>query len=112
MPETSTVRENDDIRIIDVSDDLDSYAAEGLRKELESLVRDKNYKIIVNLSKVEHISSAVVSVIVSISKQVQRMQGDLKVYGLSDNLQRSFDLVGASKLLEIYGSEADAISSF
>lgn len=113
MAEALTVRENDDIRIVDVNGDLDSYiAATDLRKELESLVSGKNYKIIVNLSNVEHISSTAVGALVGISKQVRRKNGDLKVCGLSEGLQRTFDLVGASKVLEMYSSESDAIASF
>jgi anti-sigma B factor antagonist len=112
MSETLTFRENDGICIIDIDGDLDSYTANGLRKELESLVSSKNYKIVVNLNNVEHIGSQAIGALVGIYKRVQRMGGNLKVYGLSDNLQHSFDLVGASKLLEIYGSEVDAIYSF
>lgn len=113
MAEALTVRENADISILDVNDDLDSYiAANDLRKELETLVSGKNYKIIVNLSDVEHISSTAVGALVGISKQVRKKDGDLKLYGLSDSIQRTFGLVGASKVLEIYGSESDAVASF
>lgn len=113
MAQPLTVRENGDIRIVDVSSDLGSYIATAdLRKELETLIRKKNYKVIVNLSKVQHISSTAVGALVGISKRAQQKKGDLKIYGLSDNLKRTFDLVGASKVMEIYGSESDAVSSF
>jgi len=112
MSEVVTARESGDICIIDVNGDLDSYAAVDLRKNLELLARNKNYKLIVNLSKVEYINSTAVGALVGISKQVRQKKGDLKIYGLADNLQRTFDLVGASKVLEIYDSEADAIASF
>lgn len=112
MAET-TVRENGNIRVVDVDGNLDSHIVAGdLRKELESLVSDKNYKLVVNLSNVEHISSIALETLVSISKQARRKDGDLKLYGLSDNIQRAFDLVGASKVLEIYDSESDAVTSF
>ena len=109
--EALTIRESDDICIIDVNGDLDSYAAVDLREELEKLQR-KNVKVVVNLSKVEYINSTAVGALVGTAKRVRRKKGDLKVYGLADNLQRTFDLVGASKVLEVYASEADAISSF
>jgi len=113
MAENLTVREHEDICIVDISEDLGSYiAATDLRKELESLVRQKSFKLIVNLSNVEHISSTAVGALVGIAKQTRNKKGDLKIYGLSENLKRTFDLVGASKVLEIYDSENDAISSF
>jgi anti-sigma B factor antagonist len=107
-----TIREDNDIRIIDVNGDLDSYVAADLRKELDGLQRQRNYKLVVNLSKVEYINSTAVGALVGTAKQVRRRNGDLKIYGLAENLQRTFDLVGASKVLELYKSESDAISSF
>jgi len=107
-----TIRESDDIRIIDVNGDLDSYASADLRKELDVLQRQKNYKIVVNLSNVGYVNSTAVGALVGTAKQIRRRSGDLKIYGLADNLKRTFDLVGASKVLELYDSESDAISSF
>jgi anti-sigma B factor antagonist len=112
MPETLTVRENDDIRIVDVNGDLLSLSAFSLRKELESLICQGSYKLIVNLSKVGYFSTPSVGVLVAISAQVRQEGGYFKVYGLTDMVKRTFDLVGASKVLEIYDSEADAIFSF
>jgi anti-sigma B factor antagonist len=110
--EKLTIRENNDIRIIDVDGDLDSYTAVDLRKELEGLQRQRNYKIVVNLSKVEYINSTAVGALVGTAKQVRRKNGDLKIYGLAENLQRTFDLVGASKVVELYDSENEAVASF
>jgi len=112
IPEVITARESGDICIVDVNGDLDSYAAADLRKILESLVRQKYNKLIVNLSKVEYINSTAVGALVGSSKQVRQRKGDLKIYGLADSLRRTFDLVGASKVLEVYDSEADATASF
>jgi len=91
---------------------LDSYTAVDLRKELDGLQKQRNYKIVVNLSKVEYINSTAVGALVGTAKQIRRRSGDLKVYGLAENLRRTFDLVGASKVLEMYDSESDAMSSF
>ena len=91
---------------------MDSYTAVDLRKELDDLQKQRSYKIVVNLSNVEYINSTAVGALVGTAKQVRRRDGDLKVYGLADNLKRTFDLVGASKVVELYKSEAEAISSF
>ena len=83
-----------------------------MRKALDDLQSQRNYKIVVNLSNVEYINSTAVGALVGTAKQVRRRKGDLKIYGLADNLKRTFDLVGASKVLEPYDSENNAISSF
>jgi anti-anti-sigma factor len=112
MFELATTTKNAGIRIISVSCDLDSYTAEHLRRELESLIRKRIYKSIINLSKVESINSRAVSILIGLSKQVRQQKGALKVCGLTNSLKRTVDLVGASKILEVHGLEADAIASF
>jgi anti-sigma B factor antagonist len=112
MFELATTIKNPGIRIISVSCDLDSYTAEHLRRELTSLIRQRIYQFIINLSKVESINSRAVSILIGLSKQVRQQKGALKVCGLTNSLKRTVDLVGASKILEVHGLEADAIASF
>ena len=107
-----TVRENSDVTVIDVNDDLGSYVASDLRETLEDLLASKIEKIIVNLGNVQHINSTGVGAIVGVAKRIRQRGGDVKVCGLVDNIKRTFDLTGASSVVEIYESESSAISAF
>ena len=107
-----TVRENSDVTVIDVQEDLGSYAASDLRETLEGLLVSKTQKIIVNLGDVEHINSTGVGAIVGAAKRIRQRGGDVKVCGLADNIKRTFDLTGASSVVEIYESESSAIAAF
>ncbi|MBI1929836.1 STAS domain-containing protein [Candidatus Poribacteria bacterium] len=116
--ESMTIREHTvsmvatGIKIVDVNEDLGSYVAADLRKTLEDLVSQKTQKIVVNLSRVHHINSTAVGALVGIAKRLRQKDGDLKVCGLADNLKRTFDLIGASSVLEIYDSESSALAKF
>ena len=107
-----TTRESADVRIIDVNEDLGSYAAADLRKTIDTLIDGASQKIIVNLSEVQHINSTAIGAMVGSAKRLRTNGGDLKVYGLAANLKRTFDLVGASSVLEIYDSESSALAAF
>lgn len=107
-----TVRENSDVTVIDVQEDLGSYAASDLRETLEDLLISKIQKIIVNLGNVEHVNSTGVGAIVGAAKRIRQRGGDVKVCGLAENIKRTFDLTGASSVVEIYESESSAISAF
>ena len=107
-----TVRTQGDINVVDVNGDLDGYAASDLRKELEELVGQKQYQLVVNLAKVAHINSTAVGALVAVAKQTRQRNGDVKICNLADSLKRTFDLIGASKVLEIYASEDQAVSAF
>lgn len=110
--ELMTLRENADIKIIEIKTDLSSYAASNLRKMLESLLSEKAEKVVVNLSEVHHINSTAVGALVGVAKRLRQTGGDLKICGLADNLTRTFNLIGASSVVEIYASEASAIAAF
>ena len=107
-----TVRENSDVTVIDIHEDLGSYVASDLRETLEDLLISKTQKIIVNLGNVQHINSTGVGCMVGAAKRIRQSGGDIKVCGLSDNIKRTFDLTGASSVVEIYESESSAISAF
>ena len=110
--ESMTIRESGDAQIIDVNEDLGSYAAADLRKAIDTLIDGASQKIIVNLSEVQHINSTAIGAMVGSAKRLRTNGGDLKVYGLAANLKRTFDLVGASSVLEIYDSESSALAAF
>lgn len=110
--ESMTIRDNTDAKIVDVNEDLGSYAAADLRTAIDSLIGESAQKLVVNLSQVQHINSTAIGAMVGAAKRLRQNNGDLKVYGLADNLKRTFDLVGASSVLEIYDSEDSAIAAF
>ncbi|MCZ6679400.1 MAG: STAS domain-containing protein [Candidatus Poribacteria bacterium] len=110
--ESMTTRESADVKIVDVNEDLGSYVAADLRKTLDDLASQKTQKIVVNLSQIQHINSTAIGALVGTAKKLRQKDGDLKVYGLADNIRRTFDLVGASSVIESYNSESSALAAF
>lgn len=110
--EFMTLREHEDVKIVDVKTDLSSYAATDLRKVLEKLLNEKVDKIVVNFSEVNHINSTAVGTLVGIAKRLRQNGGDLKLCNLASTLTRTFNLIGASSVVEIYESEKSAIAAF
>ena len=106
------LRETSGIKIIEITTDLSSYAASDLRKVLESLLVEKVDRVVVNLSQVSHINSTAVGALVGVAKRLRQNGGDLKICALADNLTRTFNLIGASSVLEIYESENSALAAF
>jgi anti-anti-sigma factor len=106
------LREISGIKIIEITTDLSSYAASDLRKVLEDLLAEKVERVVVNLSQVSHINSTAVGALVGVAKRLRQNGGDLKICALADNLTRTFNLIGASSVVEIYESENSALAAF
>lgn len=106
------LREESGIKILEIKTDLSSYAASDLRKALEDLLAEKVERVVVNLSEVSHINSTAVGALVGVAKRLRQSGGDLKICALEDNLTRTFNLIGASSVVEIYESENSALAAF
>lgn len=103
------IRESAEITVIDVNEDLGNHVAGELKQTLEA---QNTLKIVMNLSEVKHISSTAIGALVGVAMRLRRRGGDLKVYGLRDNIMRAFDLVGASGIVEIFSTESGAAAAF
>lgn len=113
MPEQLATRSNrEGVFILKINDDLDGYRIRALKSELAALISQKHYKIIVGLENVRFINAKAVGALVGTATRARQRGGDLKLYGLSSQAKRVFELVNAAKFLEIYSSEEEAVNSF
>jgi anti-anti-sigma factor len=102
----------DGIVVINISGQLDAFTTPDVKAEFKTLTDSRNYKLILNLEQVDYVNSTGIGAIVAVAQQVRRRKGDLKIYGMKPDIRKVFDLVGASKILEIFDSEQDALGSF
>jgi anti-sigma B factor antagonist len=98
--------------IVDITGQLDAFTIPDVKAEFKKLTDARNYNLIVNLENVNYVNSTAIGAIVAVAQQVRRRKGDLKLYGMKDDIRKVFDLVGASKILEIFKTEQEAVSSF
>lgn len=94
--------------VIDISGQLDAFAARGVRAELRKLTDAGHHNLILNFQNVECANSTIVGIIMAVARQVRI----LKVFGMKPDIRKVFDLVGASRLLEIFDTEQEALNSF
>ena len=98
--------------IIDINGQLDAFTTPDVKAEFKKLTDARHYKLILNLQNVNYVNSTAIGAIVAVAQQVRRRKGDLKIFGMKEDIRKVFDLVGASKILEIFDTEQEAIDSF
>ncbi len=106
------IRTEDDVTLIEMSGQLDAFTTPDVKAEFKKLTDARNYKLVLNLQNVDYINSTGIGAIVAVAQQVRRRKGDLKIYGMKPDIRKVFDLVGASKILEIFETEQEALNSF
>lgn len=98
-----------DIRIIAVNGFLDAHTFPDLEKLLNSLIDEGINHIILDLGKLEYISSAGLGVLIGIAKKVRERNGDLKLTKLSEKIFKIVNLLGFSKILQIFNTDKEAL---
>jgi anti-sigma B factor antagonist len=110
---TATVPVRDGtVQKIEASGYLDSSTFPRLEECVNRLIDSGNYRYLFDLKDVEYISSAGLGVLMGILKRVREHDGDLKIVNVPGNIGRIFDLLGFSRIFNVYPDEADALASF
>ena len=102
----------EDIVVLRVQGLVDSGTSQQMEERLDQLVGEGVVKIIVDLGKVDYISSAGWGIFVGEIKGVRQKNGDIKLASMRPDVREVFDLLEFNTLLTPYDSREEALSAF
>ncbi|MEW5693268.1 MAG: STAS domain-containing protein [Candidatus Hydrogenedentota bacterium] len=105
-------RPGGDIKIIDLEGELDITTLSALRDMFDDLYENKYYQLIINFSNVKYIDSTIFGLLVNKLKISRHNFGDIKIFGLNEQLMRIFKVLGGLKIYKIYENEKKAVEAF
>ncbi|MEO7994513.1 MAG: STAS domain-containing protein [bacterium] len=105
-------REQNNILIVDIKGELDAKAAPDLKDALTDKITGGQHRVLVNLSDISYLDSAGLGVLVSGLKFATRQNGDLRMWGLQDEVKNIFQLTRLNKVFQIFDTEEQAMASF
>ncbi|NTW50681.1 MAG: STAS domain-containing protein [Chlorobiales bacterium] len=109
---SSIVRQTQGSSVIDLSGDLDAHTAGQLERTIQDLLNKDNFRIVVNFSKLNYISSAGLGVFMGFIDDVRSNGGDIKFSNMPGKIFQVFDLLGFPLLYEIFTDEKEALEKF
>ncbi|MDD6212783.1 MAG: STAS domain-containing protein [Clostridiales bacterium] len=96
--------------IIHLPEELDHHTSQKIARETESPGRMAGvHRIVFDYTRTQFMDSAGVGTILGYYKRMQKINGDITIYGASRRVLRLLEIAGIHKLVKIYDSEADAI---
>lgn len=101
-----------DITLLVVSGFVDTTTCQELAKAIQDLIKQKKIQIIVDLSRVNYISSAGWGVFVGEIKNVRDLGGDLKLVQMTPEVAEVFEMLEFNRVLNSYETIAEAIDEF
>jgi anti-sigma B factor antagonist len=101
----------DDISVLCVSGKIDAVTSKDLEVALIGLIdKNKNF-LVVNMEKVEFLSSSGLRVLMASLNKLKHKDGDLLLAALQPFVKDVFFMTGANRFFSIYPCQEDAIKS-
>ena len=106
-------RQIDNVLVFDMAGRLDHQTSGDTNAEMTRIINDSDNKmILLNLKGLEYISSAGLSVILLAAKLIQSSRGKIKICEAQGVVKEVMEISGFNKLLPMYESEKEGITSF
>lgn len=107
-----TTRDVNEVKVVAMEGELDLDASQEAEKQLTQIREEGVKKMLIDLEKLEFISSAGLRVLLATAQEIKAAGGDLRVCNLNETVKEVFDISGFSTLLMCYDNEAKAMVSF
>lgn len=101
--------QKDDILILRLKGRLDAVTSPEAEKKVFDFIDKGNHNILFNLGEVNYISSAGLRMLLSTSKKLNNIPGNLFLCSLQDNVLEILKLSGFDRILEYTETEEDAL---
>jgi len=103
---------NQNIAVIKIGGYIDTTTSAEFEHSLNSILKSNCYRIIIDLGKVEYISSAGWGIIISEIKGIREKGGDLKLIRMIPDVYEVFELLEFHNILKAFNSLEEAMSDF
>jgi anti-sigma B factor antagonist len=106
------------VDLLTIQGRVDAKTSPDLKQKLDSLFQQGRHRIVLDLSNINHISSAGLRVLIDARKQARDWHltdlegGDIRLANLPPRIKEVFDLTGLTALFAIFDDTTAAVGSF
>jgi anti-anti-sigma factor len=104
-----TTRTERDITILAFAGNIDSNTSPEAQQAIDAFLAGGGKKLVVDFSKLDYISSAGLRVLLGAAKKLQGAGSGLRLFGLNETVREVFEISGFAKILQVRGTEAEAV---
>jgi anti-sigma B factor antagonist/stage II sporulation protein AA (anti-sigma F factor antagonist) len=104
------IEQKGDIVVLRVEGRLDAASSPQLEDKLNSIIAAGYFKILLNLTNVDYLSSAGMRLLLSISKKLKHLEGKIVACGLNNEVLEVIKMAGFQQVLQLYPNEEDALN--
>ena len=99
--------------LLKVQGRVDSSTAPQLEQELKKIMDEGHFKIVIDMSGVEFMSSAGLRVLINVQKTCKRYnRGEVLLAALQENVYSALDLAGFTTLFQVFEDVVTAVGNY
>jgi len=99
--------------VISVSDRVDSSTSPQFNQALEGITGSGRYNIVVDMTKLEYMSSAGFRALLSAQKECKKLgRGEIVLAVVPERVKEALDLAGFTELFKVFENPMDAVGNF
>ncbi len=113
MSDFKIARENaNGVAMLRVEGFLDAHTFEQLEEAIRGIFEGGCYKLVVDLARVDYISSAGAGVLIGARSESQENGGDIVLLNPTESVKEVFDLLGLTQIFKVVTDRAAAMAAF
>jgi anti-sigma B factor antagonist len=111
MKITTSITENG-IVLLEVEGGVDAHTALLLRRTLTDLLAQGYSRLVLDVSRMEYISSAGLRVLLDARREARRLDGEVRLFDPNALVRRVIELAGFEELLYVSGTRQQAMEDW
>lgn len=105
-------RDENGVAVVLLTGEMDTTTSPEAESFLNDLQQEGKNRILLNLEKLDFISSAGLRVLLATAQNLKSEGGELRVSNLNPDVKEVFDISGFSTLLMVFENEAKGLTNF
>jgi anti-anti-sigma factor len=101
-----------DVLVVDMSGTLDSTSSGEAGDRIVDIAKGEHRRVLLNLEKLDYVSSAGLRVILRGAKLLQVNRGELRICNANTLVRGVLETSGFNSLIKVYGTEQEAFTAF
>jgi anti-anti-sigma factor len=106
------VEEKGDVIVLRVQGRVDAASSPQLEKIINSIIDTGHFKILLNMEKVDYLSSAGMRLMLSMLKKLKQLAGKFAACNLTEDVMDVIKMAGFQNVIEFYTSEEEGLRHF
>ena len=103
---------NGETLICDLEGEINISNSPELRKAFDGLIKRNEKKVLMGFSGVSYIDSSGLATLIEMYQRLKRIDGRLRLYGMSENVRNFFEITKLHNLFETFSDRETALQDF